>query len=211
MKTVIIDGKDSYEDYGLVRKGVTVGAAPVRIVTVDVEGRDGALDLTEYFGEPLYDDRELEMTFTAAPTTDRNGVFRTFYNAIHGKRCKISLSEDAGIYYMGRCEVSDFDTSERDGEITVIATCEPYYYKAEPTTETFEVDGTTQKTFSNLRKTVIPTFTLSAAMTIKQGDSSYSASQGTWSDARLTFKQGDNPLTFTGTGAVTVTYQEGGL
>lgn len=211
MRTVLFDGKDSYEDYGLVRQGVTVGAAPVRTVTVDVEGRDGALDLTDYFGEPLYDNREVEMTFTAAPTSDRNSVFRALYNAIHGKRCKIELSEDGGIYYMGRCEVDDYDTNEPDGEITVTAVCDPYYYKAQPTTQTFEVSGSLQKTFPNMRRTVIPSFQLSAAMQIKQGDNTFSASQGTWSDTRLTFGQGDNQLTFTGTGSVTVTYQEGGL
>lgn len=211
MLTVRFDGMDSYADYGLIRKGVTVGSPAVKTETVDVPGADGTLDLTEYFGEPLYDNRELEMEFQCVPGSGFHAAFSKLYNAIHGKRCRIQLSEDPDFYYVGRVSVDEWKTNERTGDITVTADCEPYKYRALETVRTVEVSGETTETFANLRKTVVPTFELSVEMQIRQGDSTFSATSGTWSDGRLRLRQGDNALTFIGTGTATVRYQERGL
>ena len=212
MRTVKFGTLDSYDDLGLVRAGVEIGAPAVKTETVDVPGMDGSLDLTEYFGEPLYEDRELTFTFHAL---DAGGglqdVVSTLQNALHGRRTRIQLSEEPGFYYVGRVSVDAWRTDDRTGEIEVVATCEPYKYKATETVVEVAVDGTVTKTFANLRKTVVPTFSLSAAMKITQGTSTYSASAGTFTDTRIRFREGDNQLTFVGTGTATVTYQERGL
>lgn len=213
MRTVIFGTLDSYEDLGLVRVGATVGSPEVRTDTIEIPGMDGALDLTEYFGEPLYDNRELEFDFQAVETATKthHDIFRDVKNALHGKLVEITLSEDPDYYYVGRVSVDEWKTNERTGDIKITADCEPYAYKAEITEESFSVSGTLTKGFQNARRTVTPAFELSAAMQIAQGDSTFSASAGTWSDARLRFREGQNQLTFTGTGTVKVSYQEGVL
>ena len=63
MKTVKFGDLDSYADLGLVRSNVEVGSPATKTDSVDIPGADGVLDLTEYFGEVLYENRELSMDF----------------------------------------------------------------------------------------------------------------------------------------------------
>ena len=212
MRTVIFGELDSYEDLGLVRVGVEIGSPSPKTNTIEVEGADGVLDLTEYYGDVLYEDRELKMDFQAIE--GQGGFDETFgrlYNAVHGRRMEIRLSEQPGYYYVGRVTVDSWKTNERTGDISVTADCEPYRYLEDETSETVEVSGTATETFANLRKRVVPIFDLSAQMQIKQGDTTFTASGTGWSDPRLTFGSGDNTLVFTGTGTVTVKYREGSL
>lgn len=218
MKTVKFGSLDSYEDLGLIRTGATIGAPEVKTSTVDIPGADGVLDLTEYFGEILYGNREISIDFQTVEPVDSTGkvtrfheIFSDVYNRLHGKRMKIVMSEDPGFYYIGRVTVDEWQTNEKTGDITISCDCEPYKYKAAETVEEFTVAGTATKTFANLRKTVIPAFVLGAEMQISQGDATFTASAGSWSDSRLKFTEGDNELTFTGNGTVKVTYQERGL
>lgn len=213
MKTVIFDELDSYDDLGLIRTGVTIGSPSPKINTVDIEGADSSLDLTDYFGEVFYENRELEFEFQALdePGNGFHEKFQRLCNALHGKRSKITLSECPSIYYVGRITVDEWQTNEKTGAITVTADCEPYYYLAEPTVVSLTVDGAKTQAFENLRKRVVPTFELSAAMQIAKGTQSFETTSGTWSDSRLFFGQGETELTFTGNGTVKVTYQERGL
>lgn len=212
MRTVVFGDKDSYGDYGLIRTNATIGAPQPKTYTVDIEGADGSLDLTEYFGEVLYENREIEIEFNLPPGEEtRQDAYGAFFNDVHGRRLKVAFSEDPDFYWIGRCTVSDWETAGAVGEISVTIDAEPYKYKKGVTEKTFQVSGTSAQTFENLRKRVVPTFTLGAAMQIVQGSQSFSASQGTWSDSDLYFVQGTNQLTFNGTGSVTVRWQERGL
>ena len=142
---------------------------------------------------------------------DFQEIFAQAYNSLHGKRMRIQLSEEPGFYYVGRVALDSWKTNERTGDVTITADCEPYKYRATETVVRVSVSGSKTVTLRNLRKTVVPTFQLSAAMQVKQGSATYSASQGAWSDDRLRLAQGDNELTFTGTGTVEIRYQERGL
>ena len=142
---------------------------------------------------------------------DFQEIFAQAYNTLHGKRMRIQLSEEPGFYYMGRVALDSWKTNERTGDVTITADCEPYKYRATETVVRVSVSGSKTVTLRNLRKTVVPTFQLSAAMQVKQGSATYSASKGAWSDDRLRLAQGDNELTFTGTGTVEIRYQERGL
>ena len=142
---------------------------------------------------------------------DFHAKFQRLYNALHGKRSKITLSENPSAYYIGRVTVDGWKTNEKTGDITVTANCEPYWYRAHETVVNTSVSGTKTHIFKNLRKRVVPVFELSSVMQIKKGAQSFEATAGTWSDSRLFFGQGETELTFTGNGTVKVTYQERGL
>lgn len=212
MKTVRFGEYDSWEDFGLVRTSTTIDKPAAKTSTVEVEGMDGVLDFTEYFGEVLYDNRTISLDFeTQRPMEEFPQLFSDVCNAIDGKMLRIVLSEDPDFYYVGRVSVSEWKSNGRIGKLSIEADCEPYKYRSTITTKTVQVSGSKTESFDNLRKRVRPTFDLSASMTIRQGTKSFSASGNGWSDAGLYFGQGANELTFEGTGTVTVKYQEKGL
>lgn len=211
-RTVQFDDLDSYLDFRLIRTSKTIGEAAPKTKTVEIEGADGTLDLTDYFGELYYQNRTLSFEFSLIePISEFERIYSEVKNALNGRKMKITLSEDSDFYYVGRVSVSDWKADGRIGSITVDCDCEPYKYRKNVTKKTVTVNGTKTVMFQNLNKLVMPEFELSAAMQIKFGDSTYSANKGKWSDSRLKFKQGSNKVVFTGNGTVTVSYQERGL
>ena len=159
--------------------------------------------------------REIDLGYIPMEQFDTSfhAVFSRLKNAIHGKRCKIELSEDPNFYYIGRCEVDDWQTNEKIGEISVTCDCEPYKLRQAVTERIVNLTGTAKDvTFYNLKKRVVPVFdTGGATFTLKQGTKTFSANGSTWSNGDLYFEQGENVLTITGTGTLKVTYQERGL
>ena len=210
MNTVKFGELDSYADFDLILTSKTIGAPAIKTETVDVPGADGTLDLTEFFGEVFYENRELKFDF-ACKTEPYLQVYSNFKNSVHGKRMNVSLSDDPGFYYLGRVSINEWETDEELGVVSVDVDAEPYKYKNAVTTSSFSVTDSATKVFSNLRKSVVPTFTLGAAMQIKFGEKTYQASAGTYTNPEILFKEGNNTVIFTGTGSVTVKYQERGL
>lgn len=212
MKSVRFDYYDTARDFALILATYTIGEAPARTNTVEVEGMDGVLDFTEYFGEIFYENRELEFTFSLIePMADFPRIYSEVKNAINGKRMKITPSWDSGFYYVGRVTVNEWESDGRVGTIVIGCDCEPYKYRQQPTKKTLTVNGAKKCILRNLRKRVSPSFEFDASMTVKFKDASYTASAGSWSDPRIILLQGENEMTFEGTGTVTITYQERGL
>lgn len=212
IRTVKFDDFDSWLDYHLVRTSTTIGQPEPKTNTVEVEGSDGVLDFTEYFGEVFYKNRTISLEFqTQVPVEEFPKLFSRIQNDLHGRSMRIKLSEDPEFYYVGRVSVSEWKSNGRIGQLTIEADCEPYKYRAEITRKEFEVDGSAIVYFENLRKRVVPTFTFGAEMSVAFDGATYAASAGRWSDPRLAFGRGLNEVTFTGTGPVAVEYQERGL
>lgn len=212
IRTVRFDGYDSWDDFGLIRTSTTISKPEAKTNTLEVEGMDGVIDFTEYFGEVYYKNRTITLEFnTKRPMDEFPKVYSDVCNALDGRRMRIALSEDPGYYWIGRVSVSEWKSNGRIGLITIEADCEPYKYKDEPTVRSFTVSGSKKVILENLRKKVSPDFDLGASMTIRFGGKDYSAEAGKWSDPSLMLDSGRNELTFTGTGSVTVTYQERGL
>ena len=53
----------SYDDLYLICTKKTIGSPTVKESTVEVEGGDGVLDYTEYFGDVKYNNRQLKFEF----------------------------------------------------------------------------------------------------------------------------------------------------
>lgn len=212
MRTVFFDEYNSYLDFALILNSKTIGEAAVKTNTVEIEGSDGVLDLTDYFGEVYYENRTLEFEFSLIePISEFSRIYSEVKNALNGKKMKITLSEDSDFYYVGRVSVNEWASNGRIGTLSISCDCEPYKYCKNVTTKTVTINGTKTVLFQNLHKRVTPEFNLSAAMQIKFGETTYNPSAGSWKDSRLKFIQGSNKVEFSGTGTVTVTYQERGL
>lgn len=197
----------SMNDLGLVLKTYTVGSPSPKLTKVSVEGRDGQLDFSDYFGGIKFDNRKLEFEFTKMfPTLP---IMSGILNSLHGKKLHIILDDDADFYYVGRCEVS-WGRDKSVNSVKVTCECEPYKYKAAETIVTKTGSGSV--TLTNGSKKVVPTITTTKATTITFG--SLEVNLGIVTDAivpELELSEGNNVLTLSGTGTTTFKYREGSL
>lgn len=202
----------SYDDLYLICTKKTIGSPTVKESTVEVEGGDGVLDYTEYFGDVKYNNRQLKFEFESlVPQSQFPELYSAVLDALHGKKVQIMLDEDSDFYYVGRLSVSDFTNNRGIGSIKVDCDCDPYKYKKNATTVSKAVSGSLEITLPNLRKRVVPTITSSATMTFAFGNRTIQHNAGTFIIPTLELVKGNNTVTVTGTGNVSFTYQEGRL
>ena len=205
--------KHSTNDWNLLMVNKSIGEAEPKLIDVDIPGSNGKLDLSEWTGEVLYNNRTLVFNFDIYDSPSNWwDLKRKINNYLHGKRLKIILDQDNKYYYYGRCKVADFSNETTVAHITIECDCDPFIYKNEITTETKEVSAGGEYTFTNSKMSVVPTLTLSAAMTLTFNNKSISLEAGTYQILDIRFVEGTNTIgVTTGTGTLTVSYQEGSL
>lgn len=138
--------KHSYKDFGLVLTEQNIGVPTAKTYTVDIEGRNGTLDLSESFGEIKYGNRTVKLTFGLIEEIESwQKRVKVVAGFLHGQRMKITIWSDTDFYYVGRCFIDEYNSSERLGTIVVSCDCEPYKYK----------QSVTQVTLSSGKNTVI--------------------------------------------------------
>lgn len=205
----------SYDDFSLILTSKEIAAPKTKTVKIDVEGADGAIDLTDFFGEPKYEDCTHEFQFsTIVPQSQFLTLFSDIKNKIHGKKLRISLDADPGFYYMGRCFVSAFTNEKNIGKISVECECEPWKYKAAKTVITQTVSGESTLSLPNLRKRVVPEVLIEADSALHIVYNTYNVwdlGGGSYTLPELELKAGENTVSVTGTGNITFSYQEAAL
>ena len=203
----------SADDFNLILKSKVIGAAETKIELLEIPGSSTALDFTEFTGEPQYNNRELNFDFKFIDGWDEQyAQYEIINNAIHGRKLKIIIDEEPNYYYFGRINVGDWETEKYIGLVSITCDCEPWKYKEDITTVTQAVSGSAVITLSNLRRTVIPTITTNAEMSLSWDGHSASLSSGADQIIEsLVLYQGDTEITVTGTGNITFEYQEAGL
>lgn len=212
MKQIKFGTYKSFDDLNLVLTSKTIGSPEPKIYTVEVEGADGVLDYTEYFGETKYKNVSLNFDFATIVAMDQFLTqFSTIKNALHGKKLQIVLDDDPDFYYVGRITVSDFTNEKSIGNISITCDCDPYKYKKNVTTVAQAVSGSATITLSNLKKRVVPTITTDATFTFEFGGRTSTQSAGTFRIPTLELVEGNNTVAVTGTGNVSFSYQEGGM
>ena len=212
MKGIRFGDLHSYDDLKMILSGKDMGAPAVKSMKLDIEGADSALDLTDFFGEPKYEDVTHKFQFsTIVPCSEFMTLYSRIKNAIHGKKMRIILDDDPLFYWMGRIYVSGFTNEKSIGQVEVECDCEPYKYKLTKTTVTRAVNGTDIIVLTNGRKRAVPEITTTGAMTIEYGGGSWALSAGSYTIPELELTQGDNLVTVKGTGTITFTWQEGDL
>lgn len=217
-RSVNFDNYNSWTDFSLIRSSKTISSPEPKYIKVEVDGADGELDLTEYFGDIKYKNRKLSFNFsTQVRETKFLNLFSGIQNALHGKNMKIVLEEDPDFYYIGRVSVNEWKSNRNVGEITIDCDCEPYKYKKYKTIYTFDLTASTRYILPNLKKQVVPTFTISTPTQVVFNNSTYSigkegmTEEQTYIIPELVLTAGDNIIDFIGNGTVKIEYQEGGL
>nr|DAK85088.1 MAG TPA: distal tail protein [Caudoviricetes sp.] len=194
--------KHSYRDFGLILTKQEIELPPAKTYIVEIEGRNGSLDLSESFGEIKYENREIKFTFELIENIE-SWQYRMKKVAafLHGQRMKIITWSDPNFYYVGRCNIEEYNSVSKLGRIVVICNCEPYKYKRKITTVNLS-EG--KNTIVNGRMTTYADLYNDEEVTI--GNRTYGA--GTHLRA-IKLLYGKNVLN--SSGAATLKYQEGEL
>lgn len=212
MKGIIFGSLHSFRDLRLILESKEMGAPQVKVNKIDIPGADSALDLTDFFGEPKYEDVKHKFQFTSIePQETFLTQFSTIKNAIHGKKVRIILDDDPSFFYMGRCFVSSFTNDKGIGTVSVECECEPYKYKLAKATVSKAVNGTEVITLTNGRKRAVPEISIAADASLNivyQTYNIWDLGSGSYTLPDLELTEGENTVTVTGTGTITFTWQE---
>lgn len=213
MKGVTFGTKHSYKDFGLILSSKTIGLPDLKTETQDVPGMDGELDLTDAITDDVkFKNRKLSFTFTVIdPVKQFFIVLSEVTNFLHGKRLRVVMDDDKNFYYEGRCKVNQFKTDKRTATIIIDCDVEPFKTEINSYVNEVKVSGSATINLINRRKIVSPTFTCTSAMTVSFNSSTYSIPKGTTTVLDIRLQEGDNYVTFRGTGTVTIQYKGGSL
>lgn len=204
----------SYDDLKLILTAKEMGAPAVKSKTLDIPGADGSLDLTDFFGEPKYENVTHRFDFsTIVPQEEFITLFSTVKNAIHGKKMRVILDDDPLFYWIGRIHVSKFTSEKGVGTISVECECDPYKYKKDATTVAQAVSGTHTIILTNGRKRAVPEVQIftDSSIRIEFGGAIWDLGSGVYTLPELELTHGENTVTVTGTGTVSFIWQEGDL
>ena len=192
--------KHSYIDFGVILTEQSIGLPTPKTYSVSIEGMDGSLDLSECFGEMKYENRTLKFTFESIEKiTDWQAKMINISSFLHGQKMKIKTWSDPDFYYVGRCQIDEYNSSQRLGKIVVSCDCEPFKYKQNITTFNL-TEGS--NTVNNSRMTVYADLINESEITIN----SKVYSTGTHLRA-IKLTSGTNTLNSSGN--ATLNFQEG--
>jgi len=212
MKGVKFGDYHSYDDLSLILAQKTIKAPSPKTEIIDIRGGDGVLDLSEFFGEVKYENRNLSFEFsTIVPQADFMDLFSTVQNALHGQKMQIVLDDDAEWYYIGRITVSEWKAEKSIGKLTIDCDCEPYKTKIAETVVTATVDGETTVILPNSNKTVVPTIDITGEVSLTYGTNFYTLAEGRYDLPAVRLLKGDNTVLLSGAGTATFTYRERSL
>lgn len=213
MKGVKFGEFHSWDDFSLILAQKIIGTPSPKTEEIDIPGGDGVLDLTDFFGEVKYNNRELSFEYsTIVPQSEFMDLFSRVQNALHGKKMQIVLDDDPDWFYIGRITVSEWKAEKAVGTLTIDCDCEPYKYRMNETVVSKAMGGgTSTVNLTNGRKRVIPTITTDTETTISFGTYTGTFNAGTFMIPELELTEGDNAVKVRGTGTVSFSYREGAL
>lgn len=213
MKGVRFGNLHSYYEWGLILGSKEIQSPEPKINQIEIEGGDGVLDLTDFFGDTKYKNRSLSFQFTK-PNIVPDGflaLYSAVQNAIHGKVMDIILDDDPANYYRGRVTINEWKSDKNIGSIVIEVDAEPYKYKLNETVVTQAVTDTVEITLTNSRKKVVPIIDIVGNINLTFGTNYWSLSEGRYALPAVQLVEGNNKITLSGTGTATFSYREGGL
>lgn len=182
---------------------------------LDIPGGNGRLDASTVLsdGEPVYSGRTLTSTFECSEGTraEREEYISHMINWLDGWRMNIILPDDPLHYIIGRVHVKRLYNDHAHASVQVDATCDPWRYNNAETAYWQQATSATQTLtlVNNGRLAVVPTLTITGgSVSVASGGRSWSLSAGVYALPDLYLRSGSMPLTYSGTGALLVTYRE---
>ena len=224
------------KDWGLYLRGYPVKSPPQpKWLTTDIPGSNGEINYTKALsGRVSFHVRTLHMELMSATVPEKwDSQYSDVLDFLAGKHVHIIFDSDADYYYDAWTYAVSV-TPERTRQIITIETrAYPYKLELHSSLEdwlwdpfNFEdgivreyknltVDGTLELNVVGRRMEVVPSFIVSGTgglgLTVTYKGNSYQLSDGTNRVVSIDLPEGDNILTFTGSGTVSVDYRGGRL
>ena len=232
MNGVRFGDKHSYNDFGLLLQSrVDVGTPAVKANTVDIQGGDGVIDLSDVLtGYAFFENRTITCTFTVMDARNKwSAIYSKLLNYFHGEKMKVVIDDDRSFYYFGRVSVNEWKSDKATATIVVEIDAEPYKYDVQASDGTWEwdsfdfengiinelgniaINGTETVSIIGRRKRFVPVITSTANMTVAFNGNTYNIEKGNNKIFDIEIIEGENLLTFTGTGTVSISYIGGEL
>lgn len=203
--------KNTYTDWGLMLESVSIPMPEPQLITIQIPGMDGLLDLSEVLtGAVNYYTREISLVFSAMNTYDSwAALISQIASYLHGRKRKMVLDIDSGFYYYGRFTIDSSKSNEATSTITISGIVDPYKYETDPVEVTEAIVVSESVVLVGLRQPVVPLINSTAIMTVTFGGEVYNLAVGDNTIPDINLVEGNNTLLFTGTGTVEITYQRG--
>lgn len=224
--SITIGEKNTWDDWHLIPSSRPLFNPPsVKENTVDIPGGDGVLDLTASLaGRPTYNNRTGSWTFYVQNGfKDWTVLYSEIMVYLHGQTFIAVLEDDPGYYYEGRFSVNSWKSDKDYSQIVIDYNVGPYKKDISSTGsdwlwDPFNFETGVIRNYKNLSVltsltvTVIgdmmenvPTIIASASgMQVEYEGETYSLSKGANVIPKIILRSGENTLTFTGEGIITI-------
>lgn len=211
--TIILDGESVHtgNDLDLVQEKKEIGKPKIQSYTVEVPGRNGLLNLTKGLtGRVMYNNRSLSFQYFGTGTRSRLLELDTLMSRYHGQTIRIIDDDHPDHYYEGEVSV---DTEFKSNYIIISLTvdAQPFRLKTAKTVRSQTLNGSVTLRLENESIEVYPVITVTAETSITFNGATFKLSAGSYTSENILFKAGTNVLEVSGTGKITIEYQEGAI
>lgn len=222
------------DDWGCyMRNRQKIGPAPVKWKKTSIPGANGKLDHTKALsGRVTYDTRPIHIELFVSDAVNKwDAIYSEMQDALHGQTFKIIFDSDAGYYYLGTVEVSEWQSMRKMAFIVLEGDVDPFKYEMFSGLEDWEwdpfnfedgiireykdlaVSDTRTVIIPGRRMEVVPTFIVTAisgqGLSVTWDGVTYQLSLGDNIIPAIDLPEGDNELIFTGNGTVSIDYRGG--
>lgn len=201
------------DDLDLVQEKKEIGKPTPQSFTVQVPGRNGLLNLTKGLtGKVTYYNRPLSFQYFGTGDRERLLYLDAYMSRFHGETIRIVDDDYPGYYYEGEAQVeTEFSKSGNYITIKLTVDAQPFRLKWDPTIVSRSISGDTKIRLYNESIPAIPEIKVTSTMTINFGSVNVTLEAGTYSVESLELQRGVNDFLVTGTGVITIKYQEGAI
>lgn len=189
--------------------GRDVGVPEIQTYKVDVPGRNGTLDLSEFLtGDIRYSNRTLKFSFYM------KGKQEQLLNSInemmmfHGQKVKIILDDCLNYYFIGRATIT-YNDYKHYIEFEMSVDAEPFRIAKEKSSFSFKISSSKECLILNNGIAIIPTVITTAEVAITKNGQRVSISAGSfYMDKFFKLEHGENTFTIEGNATVTFEFTE---
>lgn len=225
------NSKHSFKDWNLILTHIKISDPEPQLYTIDIPGMDGTLDLSEALvGEITYNTRKITLEFYSRnKLSSWLNLQSDIWNFMQSKTVQIILDSDKGFYYEGRASIDSTKNGFSGANFVINAIVNPYKYELESglvpwVWDTFNFETGIIREYNGLvvnnelklivpgrRKTNYLTINSTADMTLNYNGTTFQIKTGSFKYLNIGLTEGNNLLTFTGNGIISIDYKGGSL
>ena len=205
--------KSAYYDWNIVLTKVSIPLPSIKTSSVDIKGANGILDLSEVLtGDVCYGNRDIKLTFAMMEDRDYYSTMTDIANYLHGKKVTLKLSKDDEYFYSGRATITQCEYSVGRSELVIGINADPFKYSVTESNVLVNLSNETKSlTLPNKRMRVSPTLVVTGSVTMTFEGKTYTLQAGEQQLLNFVLSEGNNTVSFSGTGSVKITYRQGAL